>query len=72
MKQDGTLGKMFPVIPLRVNGFLQKYQTYMWYQDDISLAKHSLVDPFQFGTTGINKLKHPNMIDKKQWKELDK
>ena len=66
MKQDGTLGKMFPVRPLRVNGFLQRYQTYVWYQDDIFLAKHSLVGPFQFETTGRKNLKYPNMIDEKQ------
>ena len=70
MKQDGTLGKMLPVIPLRVNGFLQRYQTYVWYQDDISLVEHSLVCPFQFGTTGGNNFKYPNIIDKKQWTEL--
>ena len=52
MKQDGTLGKMLPVRPLRVNIFLHNYQTYVWYQDDISLAKHRMVGTFQFGTTG--------------------
>ena len=72
MKQDGTLGKMLPVRPLRVNGFLQRYQTYVWYQDDISLVEHSLVCPFQFGTTGRKKLKYPNIIDTKHWKELGK
>ena len=65
MKQDGTLGKMFPVIPLRVNGFLHRYQIYLWYKDDIPLAENSLVGPFQFGTTGSKKLKYPDMIDKK-------
>ena len=44
----------------------------MWYQDDISLANHRLVGPFQFGTTGIKDLKYPNMIEKKQRKELEK
>ena len=72
MKKDGTLGKMFPVIPLRVNSFLQKYQTYVWYQYDISLANHRLVGTFQFGTTGRKKLKYPNMINDKQWTELKK
>ena len=62
MKQDGTLGKMFPVRPLRVNNYLQKYQKYVWYQDEIYLADHRLVGPFQFGETGGKKLKHPNMI----------
>ena len=68
MNQDVTLGKMLPVIPLKVNGFLQRYQTYVWYQYYISLGEHRLVGPIQFGTTGRNKLKHPNIIDKKQWK----
>ena len=63
MKQDVTLGKMLPVRPLRVNDFLQKYQTYVWYQDESSLAEHRLVGPFQFGTTGINKLRHLDIID---------
>ena len=57
IKQDGTLGKMLPVRPLRVNGFLKRYQTYVWYQDEISLDKHSLVVPFQLGTTERKRLK---------------
>ena len=44
----------------------------MWYQDDISLADHNLVGPFQFGTSGRKKLKYPNMIDEKKWKVLEK
>ena len=44
----------------------------MWYQDDIYLAKHRLVEPFQLVTTGRNKLKQPNMINEKQCKELEK
>ena len=72
MNQDGKLGKMSPVKPLRVNGSLLRYQTYVWYQDDISLAEHRLVVPFQFGTTGRNNLKYPNMIDDKKWKEFEK
>ena len=31
-----------------------------------------LVNPFQFGKTGIKALKYPNMIDEKQWKALVK
>ena len=61
--QDGTLGKMFPVIPSKVHKILQNNQTYVWYQDDISLAKHRLVGPLQFGTTGRKKLEYPNLID---------
>ena len=63
MKQDGTLGKIFPVRPLRVNSFLQKYQTYVWYQYDFYLANNRLVGTFQFGTTGRKTLKYPNMIN---------
>ena len=59
MKQDGTLGKILPVRPLRVNYFLQKYQNHVWYQDGIPLEEHRLVGPYQFGTTGRKKLKHP-------------
>ena len=70
MQQDGTLGIMWPVRPLQVNDFVKKHQGCVWYQDEISLAENSLVGPFQFGTTGRNKLKYPNIIDDKQWKEL--
>ena len=55
-----------------MNECIRKYQEYVWYQDDISLAEHRLVRPSQFGTTEINKLKHPNMIKEKQWKEVGK
>ena len=72
MQQDGTLGKMWPVIPLRVKEFLKKRWGYVWYQDDVSLAEDRLVVTFQFGTTGRNKSKYPNMIYKKQWMELEK
>ena len=68
--QDGNLVKMFPVIPIKVHNLLQKNQTYVWYQYDISLAEHRLVGTFQFGTTGRKKLKYPNIIDVKQWKEF--
>ena len=68
MNQDGTLGKKLPVIPIRVNYFLQKHQKNMWYQDEISMAYHRLVGSFQFGATGINKLKYLNMIEEKHWK----
>ena len=51
---------------------LKKLWGYVWYQDDVSLAEHRLVGPFQFGTTERKKLKYPNMIDEKQWTEMDK
>ena len=57
MNEDGTLGKLFPVKPLRVNYVVQMYQKYVWFQDGISLEEHILVAPFQFGETGRNKLK---------------
>ena len=44
----------------------------MWYKGDISLAENKLVGPFQFDTTGRKKLKHPNIIEDKQWKGLEK
>ena len=69
---DGTLGKRLPVRPSKVNKLLQKNQKYVWCQDDIYLDEHRVVGPFQFGTTGRKKSKYPNMIDEKQWKELDK
>ena len=69
---DGMPGKMFPVIASNVNNLLQNNHTYMWYQDNISLAEHRLVGPFQFGTKGRKKLKHPIMVYDKQWKELEK
>ena len=72
-KESGRyLVNMLPVRPIKVHNLLQKNQTYVWYQDDISLAKHRLVVPFQFETTRKNKLKYPNIVDKKQWKGLGK
>ena len=70
--QDGNLGKMFPVIPIKVHNLLQNNQRYVWYQDDISLVEHTLLGKFQFGTTGRSKLEYPNMLYEKQWKELEK
>ena len=55
--QDGTNGKMLQVRKIKVHNLLQNIQTYVSYQDDISLADHRLVGKLQFGTTGINKLK---------------
>ena len=72
MQQDGTLGNMWPVRPLRVNGFLKKLQGYVWYQDDLSLADNKLVGKFQFATIGRNKLKYPNIIDNKHCKGFGK
>ena len=72
IQKDGTLGNMWTVRPLQVDEFLKKCQGYVWYQYDTPLAYHRLVGPLQFGTTGIKKLKYPNMIDDKQWKELEK
>ena len=63
---------MLPVRPSKVQNLLKKNQTYVWYQDESFLAENRLVGKFQFGTTGIKKLKHPNMIDDKQWKDLEK
>ena len=72
MQQDSTLRNMCPVRPLQVDEFLNKSQGCFWCQYDISLAEHRLVGPFQFLTTGSNKLKYPNMIDEKQLKALEK
>ena len=66
------LGSMLTVRPSKVQNLLQKNQTYVWYQDDIYLDEHRLVGTFQFETTGRKKLKYPNMIDNKKWKELGK
>ena len=65
IQQDVTLGNMWPVRQLIVNDFLKERQGCVWYQDEIYLAEHRLVGPFQFGTTGRNKSKYPNMIDNK-------
>ena len=65
---------MWPVRPLRVNNFFEKFQGYVWYQDDISLANNRLVGPFQFGKIGRNKIKYLKMIDHKQrrkWRKKD-
>ena len=63
--QDGTLGKMVPVITSKLHNLLQKNKACMWYQDEISLAEYRLVCPFQFGTIGRNILQYPNMINNK-------
>ena len=75
MKEEGTLGKMWPVRPLRVNEFLKKRQGYVWYQDEISLAEHRIVGPFQFGTTGRNELKTPTQStinSGRNWRKKDR
>ena len=72
MQQDSTLGKMWLVIPLQMDDFLKKLQGCVFYQDVIYLADNRLVGPLNFGTTVRKKLKYPNMIDKKQWKALEK
>ena len=54
MRQDGTLIIFLPVRPLRINGCLKRYQTYVWYQNYISLAENRLVGKIQFGITGRN------------------
>ena len=72
IQQDATIRKKLTVKTLRVNDFLQKYQQYVWYQYDISMVHRSPVGPFQLGTTLRKKLKYPNMIEKKQWKALEK
>ena len=71
MQQDGTLGNMWLVRSLQVNDFLKKIKGCVWYQYDIYLAENRIFGKFQFGTTGRNKIKYPDMIDDKQWKELD-
>ena len=70
--QNYTLGKMLPLIPSKVHNLLQKNNKYFWYQYDISLGEHRLVEPFKFGAKGRNVLKYPNMIKDKQWKKLEK
>ena len=57
MQQDITLVKMCSMRPIKVSYFLNKYQGYVWFQDDISLAEHSLVGTLKFGITGIRKRK---------------
>ena len=60
------------MIPNKVHNLLHNIYKYIWYQYEISLDKHRLVGPFQFGTTVRNKLKYRNIIGDKQWKELKK
>ena len=72
MQQYGTLGNMCLVRPLQLDDFLKRLQGCVWFQNDISLTEHSLVGPLNVLTTGINKLKYPIMINKKQWKALEK
>ena len=71
MNNDDMFGKMLPVIPLRVKHFLQKYQKYVSYKDEIYLEEHSIVRPLLFGETVRKKLKNSNMIEEKQCKELE-
>ena len=53
---------MLPVILSNAHNLLQNNNKYVWYQDDISLALYRMVGIFQFGTTGRNKLKFPNIF----------
>ena len=55
--QDGTLENMLPARPSKVHNILKNNQTYVWYQDDISLDDHIMVGTSQFGTSGRKKLK---------------
>ena len=52
--QGGTLVNILLVRPSKAQNLLPKNQTYVCYQDDISLAEHRLVVTFQFGKTGRN------------------
>ena len=70
--QDCVLENIYPGILSKVNNLLKKNSTYMWYQDGISLDAHRMDLSFQFRTTGRKKLKYPNVIDNKVWKELDR
>ena len=70
--QDGTLGNILPVGPSKAHIFIKNNHKYVWYQDNIYLAIHRLVRPFQLGATGIKKLKYLNMIEEKRWKKLVK
>ena len=70
MDQDGKLGQMLPVIPLKVNGFMKKYQGYVCYQDDVYLKNNRLVGAVQFGARRKIKLKYPKIIEDKKWKSL--
>ena len=63
---------MFVMLGFNILYSNKRLQGYVWYQDDISLIEHSLFGPLKFVTTGINKLKYPIMINKKQWKALEK
>ena len=55
-----------------MNNLLRKIQECVWYQDEISTEEHRPVGPLQSGTTVIDKLNYPNIINKKQWKSLEK
>ena len=70
MKHDSKLGKMFPVRSLMLKSSLQRYQEYVWYQDEIYLNEYRLVGPFQFGTKGRKILKYPDMIKVEHQKEF--
>ena len=67
MHQDGTIGNMWVVITQKVNEFFNKLQVFVWYQYEIYLDEHRLVEPLECGTARRNKLKYPRIIDKKQW-----
>ena len=62
---------MLPEIPSKVHKLLQKNQTNMWYQDEISLSEHRLVGTFQFVKIGKIIIKYTNIIEENQWKELE-
>ena len=70
--QDCVLENIYPGIIIKVDNLLKMNNTYVCYQDGIYLDEHMLVVPFQFGTTGRKKLKYPNVIENKMWKELNR
>ena len=63
---------MWPVRQLQLNDFLNKFQGCVLYQCETSLDEYRLTRPLKFSISVRKKLKHPNIIEEKQRKALEK
>ena len=75
MKEDGTMGKIVVLRPTKVEAQLQ-WQDRVWYQDDISLAEHRLVGPFNFASQrprrNGSEMPLLHTVEETYWRELER
>ena len=73
--EGGVLTRLVAVSPDKVNGFLKKKlsKRYVWSEDDICLAEHLLVGPFEFVSLPdleTSKKMEKRRVDAKVWERL--